>query len=82
MTRIKDVSDEGRKESIGLTHVTSFEGHARFVGPHQLIINDDVHIEADQIVIAAGGRPLVPEVVTNSGVDFHASDTIMWLDAL
>ena len=82
MARIKETSEDGRKERGESAHVTLFEGHARFAGPHELVINDDVRIEADQIVIATGGRPSVPEVVTNSGIDFHTSDTIMWLDAL
>jgi mycothione reductase len=82
MARIKETSDTGCKNRIESAHVTLLEGHARFAGPHELVIDDDVRIEADQIVIATGGRPSVPEVVTNSGIDFHTSDTIMWLDAL
>lgn len=82
MARIKETSETGCKNRIESAHVTLFEGHTRFSGPHELVINDDVRIEADQIVVAAGGRPSVPEVVTNSGTDYHTSDTIMWLDAL
>jgi len=41
-----------------------------------------VHIEADQIVIATGGHPFIPDVVAHAGVDFHTSDTIMWIDEL
>ena len=55
---------------------------ARFVGPRELVVDDETHIEADQIVIATGGHPSVPDVVTNAGVDFHTSDTIMWIDKL
>jgi mycothione reductase len=82
MAQIKETSDTGCNNHIASDHVTLFEGHARFAGPHELVVNDDVRIEADQIVIATGGRPSVPEVVTNSGIDYHTSDTIMWLDAL
>jgi mycothione reductase len=81
-SRIKETSDTGCKNRVESAHVTLFEGHARFAGPHELVIDHDVRIEADQIVIATGGRPSVPEVVTNSGIDFHTSDTIMWLEAL
>jgi mycothione reductase len=80
--RINQVSDEGRRATMERADVTLFEGRARFVGPHELVIDDDVPIEADQIVIATGGRPSVPDVVTNSGIGFHTSDTIMWLDDL
>jgi len=41
-----------------------------------------VEITADQIVIAAGAHPTVPVVVSESGVPFHTSDTIMRLDEL
>ncbi len=62
--RIKETSDEDREERVESNHVTLFEGHAQFVGPHELVIDHDRHIETDQIVIATGGRPSVPEVVT------------------
>ncbi|MEP7194550.1 MAG: mycothione reductase [Actinomycetota bacterium] len=41
-----------------------------------------VEITADQIVIAAGAHVTVPRVVTESGVPFHTSDTVMRLDEL
>lgn len=36
-------------------------GAARFVDPHTLAVGDD-HYRADRIVIATGGRPIVPDV--------------------
>ncbi len=82
MDRIKETSENGREGRAKSDHVTLFEGEAQFAGPHELVIDREVEIEADQIVIATGGRPSVPEVVANSGIDFHTSDTIMWLDEL
>ncbi len=41
--------------------ITHIRGHARFVGPHQVAVNDDV-LSADHIVIATGGKPLVPAI--------------------
>ena len=32
---------------------------------------------ADQVVIAAGSRAVAPEAVTECGVPYHTSDTIM-----
>jgi mycothione reductase len=67
--------------------VTVHEGHARFVGHKQLAVprtdgsGTDV-LEADQIVIATGSRPAVPEPVLGSGVSFHTSDTIVRIDEL
>jgi mycothione reductase len=43
---------------------------------------DGVEITADQIVIATGAYATVPRVVTESGVAFHTSDTVMRLDEL
>ncbi len=62
--------------------MTLFEGHAQFAGPHELVVDDRVHIAADQIVIATGGRPFVPAVVRSADVEFHTSDTIMWIEEL
>jgi mycothione reductase len=80
--RITDTSTSGRDARKDLPDVTLFEGHARFVGPHELRIDSDVNISAEQIVIATGGRPSVPDVVSDAGVAFHTSDTVLWLDAL
>jgi len=41
-----------------------------------------VEITADQIVIATGAHATVPAVVSESGVPFHTSDTVMRLDEL
>jgi mycothione reductase len=34
-------------------------------------------LTADQVVIAAGSRPVIPDEITASGVRYHTSDTIM-----
>ncbi len=36
-------------------------GHARFVGPNTLMVDDHTRIEAQRIVIATGSSPVVPE---------------------
>jgi mycothione reductase len=41
-----------------------------------------IEITADQIVIATGAQASVPPAVTESGVPFHTSDTVMRLDEL
>ena len=46
------------------------------------MINGDTRIRAEQMVIATGSRPSIPAVVSESGVEFHTSDTVMWLDVL
>jgi mycothione reductase len=82
LKRIGETSSKGRRGRLESTDVTLFEGHARFASPHELVIDDHIRVEAEQIVIATGGRPSVPDVVEKSGIAFHTSDTIMWMDRL
>jgi mycothione reductase len=81
ITRI-DTTEAEERQHWAESDVTVFEQHARFAGPHQLVVDDGTRIEAEQIVIAAGGHPSVPPVVAESGVAFETSDTIMRLDTL
>jgi mycothione reductase len=86
--RIDPISAGGREYRLHRSpHVTLYEGHARFTAPHQLEVEPTdgsaaVALTADRIVVAAGSRPVVPEVVTASGVPFHTSDTVMRIDDL
>ena len=82
IARVDKTSLAGRKERAESTNCTAFEGRARFAGPRELVINDTTRIEAEQIVIATGGRPEIPPVVENAGIEFHTSDTILRLDTL
>jgi mycothione reductase len=63
-------------------NVTLFEGHARFVDVRTLDTGTGETITADQVVIAAGSRPVLPQVEGLLDVGFHTSDTIMRLDDL
>ena len=80
--RIDPISAGGREYRMGdrSPNVTVYEGHARFTGPKELAIDGGESLTADTIVIAAGGRPMVPDVIADSGVPFHTSDTIMRID--
>ncbi len=80
--QVDRVSAEGRRARAGQHGVTVFQGHARFTGPRELVIDDDIRISADQIVLATGATPVVPPVIAGSGVEFHTSDTIMRIDEL
>jgi mycothione reductase len=60
-------------------NVTVFDGRARFVGPRQLDVGAATPITADQVVIAAGSRAVIPELSGLHSVDFHTSDTVMRL---
>ncbi len=84
--RIDPISDAGRDYRVhGPT--TAYLGRARFTGPRELEITGlpdggTARISGDQVVVATGGVPWVPDVVRESGVVFHTSDTVMRIDAL
>ncbi|NLD85199.1 MAG: mycothione reductase [Actinomycetales bacterium] len=63
-------------------NVTVYDGHATFVGPRTVRTGSGEIITADQIVIAAGARPSIPEIVTESGVAYHTSDDVMRIPEL
>jgi mycothione reductase len=81
-SRVDETSRDGHRERAASANVTVYEGHGRFAGPGELVVNDQFRISAQQVVIATGGRPSVPKVVLDSGVAFETSDTIMRLEAL
>jgi mycothione reductase len=84
--RIDPIAAGGRDYRVNGPNTTAFLGHARFLGPRRLRIDggtdSGAEITADQIVIAAGAHPTVPDAVRESGVPFHTSDTVMRLDEL
>jgi mycothione reductase len=80
--RVDQTSRTGQRGRTESANLTVYEGHARFVGPHELLIDDRTRIEAKQVVIATGGRPFIPQVVMESGVVFQTSDTVMRLESL
>ncbi|GHD05057.1 mycothione reductase [Zhihengliuella salsuginis] len=88
--RIDQIAAGGRDYRISHednANVTVFEGDARFTGPRQLAVapNDGgapATITADEVVLAAGSRPAIPDIEGLAGVDFHTSDTVMRLEEL
>ncbi|MFE3291524.1 mycothione reductase [Rhodococcus sp. NPDC059234] len=63
-------------------NTTLFSGYASFVGPRQIRTGTGEVITADQVVIAAGSRPIVPDEISRSGVPYFTNDDIMRLPAL
>ncbi|ARF65561.1 MULTISPECIES: mycothione reductase [Streptomyces] len=81
--RLDAFAEEGEKGRRESGNTTVYRGEARFTGPRRLTVETDdgpVPIEADRVVIAAGGRPVVPPVVADSGLPYETSDTVMRLD--
>jgi mycothione reductase len=80
--RIDPKAAKGRTYRQQSHNVTVFDGRARFVGPRVLDVGAPETITADRIVIAAGSRPVVPDLPGLSSVEFHTSDTVMRLAEL
>ena len=81
--RIDPIAVSGRRwRAEGSPNVRLFEGHARFVDTHTLDTGTGETITADHIVVAAGSRPVVPDVPGLDEVGYHTSDTVMRLDEL
>lgn len=59
--------------------ITVYRRPARFTGPRTLNVGGEA-VTADQVVIAVGGRPMVPPPVADSGLPYETSDTIMRVD--
>src|SRR5881398_3214740 len=56
-------------------------GHARFVGPHQLRVGDDL-LESEKIFINTGGRPTAPAIPGLDTVSYLTNESAMQLMAL
>jgi mycothione reductase len=84
--RIDPISAGGKEYRQHGENTTTFFGRAEFTGPNSLRValddGGEATLTADQIVIAAGGRPVIPDVIAESGVPFHTSDTVMRIDQL
>lgn len=58
-----------------------YRGQARFVGPHQVQIGEQL-VEGDRIFINAGARPRVPAVPGLETVDYLTNESLLNLTAL
>jgi mycothione reductase len=80
--RIDPIAESGRRHRETAPNIDVHRGHATFVDDHTLRTGSGEQITADQIVIAAGSRPSVPDIPGLDDVDFHTSDTVMRLAEL
>ncbi len=80
VNRIDKIAESGEAYRRGeeTPNIDVYAAHARFVGPKLLNVGGQV-ISGEQIVLANGSRPVIPEVFGNSGVDYHTNETIMRL---
>ncbi|MPY78165.1 MAG: mycothione reductase [Actinophytocola sp.] len=88
--RIDPIASGGKDYRV--THhdnanVTLYDGTARFTGERTLRVTPSdggppESLTADRIVLAAGSRPIIPDVEGMADVDYHTSDTVMRIDKL
>lgn len=84
--RIDPIAASGTEYRRGQSHVEVFAGEAVFTGERALEVDlgseGRVELTADQVVLAAGARPRLPDLAGLSDVPFHTSDTFMRIDRL
>ncbi len=84
--RIDPIAEAGKRYRIDGPNTRALLGHARFIGDRHLEVqlNDGgtEQITADQVVVATGARPVIPEEIERSGVPYVTSDEVMRIDEL
>ncbi|QGK70983.1 mycothione reductase [Allosaccharopolyspora coralli] len=84
--RIDAISEGGRRyRAEGEPTVTLVEGQGRFTGVKEFTVDgaDGRQVlTADRFVVAAGGRPVIPDIPGIESVGAHTSDTVMRLESL
>lgn len=84
--RIDLIAEGGEKyRREDCDNIDVYSHAATFVGPRTIKTGDgdsEVTISADQVLIAAGARPHIPEAIEKSGVPYHTSDNVMRIPAL
>lgn len=70
------VSGEEYRRGPKNPNVDVYPDHARFVGPRTLRVGDAV-ITGEQIVVAAGSRPVIPPQFADSAVTVRTNEDIM-----
>ncbi len=88
--RIDPIESSGRQyRTHELPNVTVYPEHVRFTGPKSFAADSGQVFTADRVVIAAGSRPMLPEIpgidaerIDSPGYPVVTNDTVMRLDSL
>jgi len=80
--RIDPIALSGEDYRRSAPNIDVYSRHTRFGavqpdGRYLLRTDAGEEFAADQVVIAAGSRPVIPSAILASGVDYHTSDTVM-----
>jgi mycothione reductase len=79
--RIDAISEGGRRyRADELDNVDLYQEYVRFTGPASLRTDSGTGITADQVVVAAGSRAVVPDIPGMDLPQVHTSDTVMRID--
>lgn len=65
----------------GMDNCTVVQGHAKFVGPHKIVVGGDIYT-APQIFINTGGRAVIPDMPGIDEIDYLTNTGILQLDTL
>lgn len=82
--RIDKIAEAGEAYRRGpeTPNIDVYDQHTKFVGTRTLRTGQGAQekiISGEQVVIATGSRPYIPDVVTRSGVRYHTNENIMRL---
>lgn len=85
--RIDPIAQGGEEYRRGprTPNIDVYDQHATFTAPKTLKTgqgDEEWEITGDQIVIAAGARPFIPEYIEESGVSYYTNENIMRLEKL
>ncbi|AZA09026.1 mycothione reductase [Corynebacterium pseudopelargi] len=85
--RVDPIADGGEEYRRGpkTPNIDVYDQHARFVGPKTILTGQgdkEVEITGDEIVIATGARPFIPDTITDSGVEYYTNENIMRIPEL
>ncbi len=80
--RIDPISISGADYRRSAPNVDVYDQHTRFGavqpdGRYLLRTDNGDEFTAEQVVIAAGSRPVIPPAILDCGVDYYTSDTVM-----
>ena len=79
---VAGLSNKGVERSLkNLKNGTVYEGHARFVGPHEVEVNGET-LRADKIFINVGGRASIPQIPGLDQVKYLTNSSMMDVDFL
>lgn len=80
--RIDAISTSGRAYREGLKNVELLSEKVRLTSTHSFRGASGAEVQTDQLVIAAGSRPVIPQVPGIDLPEVHTSDSVMRLERL